>query len=337
MKLASLRAGRDGALVVVSRDLSRAVHVREIAPTLQAAMDSWAEVAEELAAVYERLNVGSLEASFPFDPRGCAAPLPRAYQWADGSAYVNHVELVRRARGAEMPESFWREPLIYQGGSDDMLGPTDDIVVRSTQWGLDFEAEIAAIVDDVEMGTPAPEAGDHVKLLMLVNDVSLRGLIPGELEKGFGFFQSKPATAFSPVAISPDELRGGWRAHKVHGPLLSYVNGQLFGKPDAGVDMTFDFAELIAHAARTRKLGAGSVVGSGTVSNRQDVAGDSSVSAGGVGYSCIAELRMIETIRDGSPRTPFLEAGDRVNIEMLDTDGLSIFGAIDQQVVLFTA
>jgi fumarylacetoacetate (FAA) hydrolase len=336
MKLASLRAGRDGELLIVSRDLSRAVHVGEIAPTLQSALDSWANVAGELGVVYERLNEGGLKGSFAFDPRDCAAPLPRAYQWADGSAYVNHVELVRRARGAAMPASFWHEPLIYQGGSDDMLGPTDDIVVRSAEWGLDFEAEIAVIVDDVAMGTPASDAGEHVKLLMLVNDISLRGLIPQELEKGFGFFQSKPATAFSPVAVSPDELCVAWRENKLHGPLLSRVNGRLFGKPDAGVDMTFDFAELIAHAARTRRLGAGSVVGSGTVSNRQEVEGGSSVAAGGVGYSCIAELRMIETIRDGTARTPFLQEGDRVTIEMLDEDGSSIFGSIDQRVVIVT-
>lgn len=334
MKLATLRSGRDGELLVVSRDLSRAVRVQEIAQTLQSAVDSWASVAAELAAVYQRLNDGGLKDSFPFDARRCAAPLPRAYQWADGSAYVNHVELVRRARGAEMPASFWQEPLIYQGGSDDMLGPTDDILVRSTEWGLDFEAEIAVIVDDVQMGTTAMDAGEHIKLLMLVNDISLRGLIPGELEKGFGFFQSKPATAFSPVAVTPDELGGDWREHKVHRPLLSYVNGQLFGKPDAGVDMTFDFAELIAHAARTRNLGAGSIVGSGTVSNRQDLGSESSVAAGGVGYSCIAELRMIETIRDGTPHTPFLQAGDRVAIEMLDENESSIFGSIDQRVVL---
>ncbi len=334
MKLATRRAGRDGELIVVSQDLSRAVHVGEIAPTLQSALDRWGTVADELAAVYERLNEGVLEGVFPFVPQHCAAPLPRAYQWADGSAYVNHVELVRRARGAEMPASFWQDPLIYQGGSDVMLGPTDDIVVRSSEWGLDFEAEIAVIVDDVEMGTSTADAGDHIRLLMLVNDVSLRGLIPGELDKGFGFFQSKPATAFSPVAVSPDELRADWRNNKVHRPLLSYVNGQLFGRPDAGADMTFDFADLIAHAARTRHLGAGTVVGSGTVSNRQDVEGGSSVAAGGVGYSCIAELRMIETIRDGTPQTPFLQAGDRVTIEMLDEKGSSIFGSIDQRVVV---
>jgi fumarylacetoacetate (FAA) hydrolase len=310
--------------------------VAEIALTLQGALDRWGTVAEELACVYERLNDGVLEASFPFLPERCAAPLPRAYQWADGSAYVNHVELVRRARGADMPASFWREPLIYQGGSDVMLGPTDDIVVRSSQWGLDFEAEIAVIVDDVEMGTSTVDAGDHIKLLMLVNDVSLRGLIPGELDKGFGFYQSKPATAFSPVAVSPDELCGDWRENKVHRPLLSYVNGRLFGKPEAGVDMTFDFADLIAHAARTRRLGAGTVVGSGTVSNRQEIEGGSSVEAGGVGYSCIAELRMIETIRDGAPQTSFLQSGDRVKIEMLDRDGSSIFGSINQRVVVET-
>jgi fumarylacetoacetate (FAA) hydrolase len=230
VKLATRGEDRDGELLVVSRDLSRAVRVGEIAPTLQGALDRWGTVAEELASVYERLNDGALEASFPFVPKRCAAPLPRAYQWADGSAYVNHVELVRRARGADMPASFWREPLIYQGGSDVMLGPTDDIVVRSSEWGLDFEAEIAVIVDDVEMGTSTVDAGDHIKLLMLVNDVSLRGLIPGELDKGFGFYQSKPATAFSPVAVSPDELCGDWRENKVHRPLLSYVNGRLFGR-----------------------------------------------------------------------------------------------------------
>jgi fumarylacetoacetate (FAA) hydrolase len=247
---------------------------------------------------------------------------------------VNHVELVRKARGVELPENFWNEPLIYQGGSDDFQGPTDDIPFRNATWGLDFEAEIAVITDDVRIGATANEVFDHIKLLMLVNDVSLRGLIPDELAKGFGFYQSKPATSFSPVAVTTDELGGHWVDAKLQLPLISYVNKQMFGRPDAGKDMVFNFAQLIQHAAKTRNLGSGTIIGSGTVSNRQGTGQDTSIAAGGVGYSCIAELRMIETIREGKPSTPFLQAGDQVKIEMLDTHGVNIFGSIEQNVVL---
>ncbi|MCP5179930.1 MAG: fumarylacetoacetate hydrolase family protein [Pseudomonadales bacterium] len=333
MKLASLRNGRDGELVVVSGDLARAVRVPDIACTLQAALDDWARVGDELHDVAAELNANRLSDAFPFDPRVCASPLPRAYQWADGSAYVNHVELVRRARGAQMPASFWHDPLMYQGGSDGFLGPSEDIPLRDAAWGLDFEGEIAVITDDVAMGADESAAAVAVRLLMLVNDVSLRGLIPGELDKGFGFFQSKPATAFSPVAVTPDELGTAWRDGRVHLPLLCTYNDQPFGKANAGVDMTFSFPRLIAHAARTRSLGAGSIVGSGTVSNKQGTEHGSAIADGGVGYSCLAELRMIETIRDGQPATPFMRAGDRIRIEMRDAAGHSIFGAIDQRVV----
>ncbi len=333
MKLASLKAGRDGRLAVVSRDLQHYVAVPEVAPTLQAALDDWAALRPRLQAISDALNAGERDDAVPFDPAACAAPLPRAYQWADGSAYVNHVELVRRARGAQMPASFWHDPLMYQGGSDGFLGPCDDVPLGSEAWGLDFEGEIAVVTDDVPMGTPADEAAGHVQLLMLVNDVSLRGLIPAELEKGFGFFQSKPASSFSPVAVTPDELGDGWRGAKVALPLLTYYNGELFGRPDAGEDMTFSFAELIAHAARTRSLAAGSIIGSGTVSNRQGTEHGSAIADGGVGYSCIAELRMIETIRHGAARTPFMSVGDRVRMEMRDAEGRSVFGAIDQKVV----
>jgi fumarylacetoacetate (FAA) hydrolase len=332
MKLASMKHGRDGRLAIVSRDLSHAVLVPDIAATLQQALDDWLAVEPQLRRVSQALEAGGLDGAVAFDPCACAAPLPRAYQWADGSAYVNHVELVRRARGAEMPASFWHEPLIYQGGSDDFIGGRDDIPLLSDAWGIDFEGEIAVITDDVPMGTTADRAAGHVKLLMLVNDVSLRGLIPGELEKGFGFYQSKPASSCSPVAVTPDELGEAWRDAKVHGALLTHFNGQPFGKPDAGVDMTFSFADLVAHAARTRNLGAGSIIGSGTVSNRQGAGYGSAIAQGGVGYSCIAELRMIETIRDGAPATPFMAFGDRVRMEMLDAQGRSIFGAIDQAV-----
>ena len=334
MKLASLKSGRDGELVVVSRDLSIAVSAADIAPTLQDALDRWDEVFEELELVSEVINKGGSKNSFEFDAQKCAAPLPRAYQWADASAYVNHVELVRKARGAELPEHFWHEPLIYQGGSDDFQGPTDDIPFRDAGWGLDFEAEIAVITDDVRVGSKAREVFDHIKLLMLVNDVSLRGLIPDELEKGFGFYQSKPATSFSPVAVTTDELGGHWVDAKLQLPLTSYINKQMFGRPDAGEDMVFNFAQLIQHAAKTRNLGSGTIIGSGTVSNKQGTGQDTSIAAGGVGYSCIAELRMIETIREGRPATPFLQAGDQVKIEMLDSHGVNIFGSIEQNVVL---
>jgi fumarylacetoacetate (FAA) hydrolase len=334
MKLASLReGGRDGRLIVVGRDLSRAVRVPEIAPTLQTALDDWTELGPRLAAVSNKLNRGAATGEFAFDASACAAPLPRAYQWADGSAYVNHVDLVRRARGATLPESFWTDPLMYQGGSDTLLGATDDIAAIDEAHGIDFEAEVAVVTDDVPMAPTPEEAAGHVRLLMLVNDVSLRNLIPGELAKGFGFFQSKPASAFSPVAVTPDELGSAWRENKLHRPIEVQLNGRLFGQPDAGTDMTFDFARLIAHAARTRNLAAGSIVGSGTISNRENGGPGRPVAAGGTGYACIAEQRSVETITDGKPTTPFLAFGDRVRIEMRDEKGASIFGAIDQRVV----
>jgi len=263
--------------------------------------------------------------------------LPRSYQWADGSAYVNHVELVRKARGAEMPETFWTDPLMYQGGSDSFLGPRDDILMAQDEgWGIDFEAEVAVVTGDVPMGVAKQDAGKHIRLLMLVNDVSLRGLIPGELGKGFGFFQSKPSSAFSPVAVTPDELDDAWRDGKVHLPLKSSLNGQKFGVPNAGIDMTFNFPTLIAHAAKTRPLGAGAIVGSGTVSNKLDGEPGKPIVDGGVGYSCIAEIRMIETIQQGEAKTPFMKFGDQVRIEMADEHGADIFGAIDQKVVQYT-
>lgn len=331
MKLASYRQGRDGRLLVVSRDLTRAADASDIAPTLQAALDDWQRHAPELERRFDALQKGSV-AGQPFRPENCAAPLPRAYQWADGSAYVNHVELVRQARGAEMPPSFWTDPLMYQGGSDDLLGPHDDITVIDEAFGIDLEGEIGVITDDVAMGCTAEEALSLVRLVVILNDVSLRNLIPAELAKGFGFFQSKPATAFSPVAVTTDELGSNWRGGKLHRPLRSHINGELFGCPDAGTDMTFHFGQLIAHAARTRNLGAGCIIGSGTVSNKLDGGPGKPVTAGGVGYSCLAELRTIETIEHGEPRTPFLRFGDRVRIEMLDDNDRSIFGAIDQKV-----
>ncbi|ENA1890234.1 fumarylacetoacetate hydrolase family protein [Aeromonas salmonicida] len=323
MKLATLNNGkRDGALVVVSRDLSRAVRVPSIALTLQSALDEWAETEPKLASIYQTLNDSTCADAVPFDESECLSPLPRAYQWADGSAYVNHVELVRKARGAEMPESFWHDPLIYQGGSDCFLAPRGPIVMGSEEWGIDFESEVAIITDDVPMGTSPQAAAAHVKLLMLVNDVSLRNLIPGELAKGFGFFQSKPSCAFSPVAITPDELGSDWQGGKVHLPLETHLNGALFGAPNAGVDMTFNFFELIAHAAKTRPLGAGCIIGSGTVSNYDRSAGS----------SCLAELRMLEIIESGQATTPFLRFGDTVSIAMQDRNGMSLFGTILQKV-----
>ena len=331
MKLASLRSGRDGSLIVVSRDLGKAVSAGHIAATLQGALDDWPGAEPKLQTLYDQLNRGELANSFAFDASACASPLPRAYQWADGSAYVNHVELVRHARGAELPESFWHDPLMYQGGSDRFLAPTDDIVADPS-WGIDFEAEVAVVTGDIEMGANADQALSQLRLLMLVNDVSLRNLIPGELAKGFGFYQSKPASAFSPVAVTPDELGDCWRDGKLHRPLLSHLNGRLFGRPEAGEDMTFHFGQLVAHAARTRRLEAGTIIGSGTVSNKQGTAHGSSIADGGRGYSCIAELRMIETIRDGKPSTGFMRDGDRIRIEMLDAQSRTIFGAIDQRV-----
>jgi fumarylacetoacetate (FAA) hydrolase len=333
MKLATIGNGaRDGELVVVARDLTRCVAVPEIARTLQAALDSWELSASPLDAISSELNAGRMPDAVPFHPGSAMAPLPRAYQWVDGSAYVNHVELVRRARGASMPSEFWTDPLMYQGASDNMLGAGEDIVLADEAWGIDFEAEVAVITGDVPMGTTAAEAGPCIRLLTLVNDVSLRNLIPAELAKGFGFLQSKPASGFSPVAVTPDELGDAWRDGRVHLPLVSHVNGALFGRPNAGVDMTFDFPTLIAHVARTRELEAGSIVGSGTVSNRENGGPGRPAAAGGIGYSCIAEQRCVETILAGSASTPFLRFGDRIRIEMHDANGRSVFGAIDQRV-----
>ncbi len=327
MKLASLKSGRDGQLVVVSRDLARCLPADGIAPTLQAALDDWSSLAPRLQALYARLcasdGAGDAAGTLPFDPRRCAAPLPRAYHWVDGSAYVNHVELVRQARGAAMPESFWTDPLVYQGGSDDLLGPTDDARFVDESHGIDLEGEVAVITDDVPMGTTVADAAAHIRLLVLVNDWSLRNLIPGELAKGFGFYQSKPATAFSPVAITPDELGDDWRDGRVHRPLRCLVNDALLGAPDAGSDMTFGFPELLAHVTRTRRAGAGTVLGSGTVSNRDRSRGS----------ACLAERRTLEQIEHGAPRTPFLAFGDRVRMEMLDRAGKTLFGAIEQRVV----
>ena len=328
MKLASLKSGRDGDLVVVSADLQRYLSAGAIVPSLQAALDNWDLYAPEIEKLAKDLDFSGS----PFDPARCASPLPRAYQWADGSAYVNHVELVRKARGAEMPESFWTDPLMYQGGSDTFLGPRDPILAADEAWGIDFEAEVAVITGDVPMGVSPERALDCVRLITIVNDVSLRNLIPGELAKGFGFFQSKPSSAFAPVAVTPDELGGAWRDGKLHLPLLSTLNGESFGKPDAGIDMTFHFGELIAHAAKTRPLGAGTIIGSGTVSNKLEDGPGKTISAGGVGYSCLAEIRMIETIENGKPETTFMQFGDRIEIEMNDSNGNSIFGTIDQVV-----
>jgi len=333
MKLGSLKSGRDGRLVVVSRDLSRCAEAPDIAPTLQAALDRWHFAEPRLNDLAERLEHGAV-AGQPFDQSACAAPLPRAYQWADGSAYINHVELVRRARGAELPESFYTDPLIYQGGSDVFLGPRDPIPLADESWGCDMEGEIAVVTDDVPAGTGADAALAHIKLVMLCNDVSLRNLIPAELAKGFGFFQSKPPSAFSPVAVTPDELGDAWREARVHLPLLIDYNGAPFGRAEAGVDATFSLADLVAHAAKTRPLSAGTVIGSGTVSNRDADGGPGRpVHQGGLGYSCIAEIRMIETIRDGAPTTTFMRRGDTVGIEMRDVQGGSIFGRIEQEVV----
>ncbi len=324
MKLASIKSGgRDGTLVVVSRDLKRAVPVPGIATTLQAALDDWDRVGRELGAVAAKLEAGRVDDEQAFDPATAASPLPRAYHWADGSAYVNHVELVRKARGAKLPDTFWEDPLVYQGGSDTFLGPRDDIPATSEDFGIDMEAETAIITDDVPMATTAAEAAGHIKLVMLVNDVSLRNLIPGELAKGFGFYQSKPSSAFSPVAVTPDELGDAFRDGVIHGPLRTHLNGKRFGEPECGVDMTFSFHQLIAHLSKTRRLGAGTIIGSGTVSNYDRSRGS----------SCIAEKRMLETIETGQPVTPFMAFGDIVRIEMLDEQGNSIFGAIEQRVV----
>lgn len=326
MKLGTLKTGgRDGTLVIVSRDLSQMATALDVALTLQSALDDWDRVAPELQKIYDALNVGKADWARPFDEEAMHSPLPRAYQWADGSAYVRHVELVRKARGAEMPESFWTDPLVYQGGSDAFVGPHDAILAGDEVWGIDFEAEVAVVTGDVPMGISADDALSHVRLVMLVNDVSLRNLIPNELAKGFGFFQSKPASAFSPVAVTPDELGAAWSGGKLHLPLNSTLNGEWFGHPNAGVDMTFHFGQLIAHVAKTRFLSAGSIIGSGTVSNADPA----------VGSSCLAEKRMIETIEQGKPQTPFMRFGDTIRIEMKDAAGKSIFGAIEQKVTQY--
>ena len=323
MKLATYKsARRDGTLLVVANDLSRAVAVDSIAPTLQAALDEWQRVEPSLREVAERLNAGDSSGSFAFDLGKAAAPLPRAYQWCDGSAYLSHAELVRRARKAEMPQSLYHDPLIYQGGSDQLQGPRDPITIADESWGIDLEAEIAVITTDVPMGVSADAAGDYIALVTLINDVSLRNLIPGELAKQFGFFQSKPATAFAGIAVTPDSLGAAWDGRKLSLPLRSWVNGAWLGEPNAGVDLNFDFPALIAHAAKTRDLCAGTIVGSGTVSNRDR----------SVGSSCLAERRMLETIESGQPETPFLRFGDRVKIDMTDPNGASIFGTIEQTV-----
>jgi len=326
MKLASLKNNtRDGQLVVVSRDLSKAVKVPDTAQTMQQLLDNWSVLAPKLETTYSQLNSGEIIDAFDFVQNQCESPLPRAYQWADGSAYVNHVELVRKARKAEMPETFWTDPLMYQGGSDAFIGPRDDIVVGSTEYGIDMESEVAVIVDDTPMAVSPSEAEGAIRLLMLVNDVSLRNLIPAELAKGFGFFQSKPSSAFSPVAVTADELGDKWDGKKLHLPLVTHFNGELFGEPNCGVDMTFDFPTIVAHAAKTRPLGAGAIIGSGTISNVDRSSGS----------SCLAEKRMLEIIESGTPTTPFMQFGDQVRIEMFDANGASIFGAIDQKVTQY--
>ena len=325
MKLASLKSGRDGRLIVVSRDLSRAVAATDIAPTLQAAMDNWAECEPKLTALFNNLQAGKVAGEFAFDTTAVAAPLPRSYHWADGSAYVTHVELVRKARGAELPESFWTEPLMYMGASDAFIGANEDVLAESEEWGIDFEAEVVVFTDDVPAGIKARKARQHIKLVALVNDVSLRNLIPAELAKQFGFYQSKPQTSFTPVAVTPDELGDAWDGAKLHLPLITTLNGKKIGSPNAGVDMTFDFGQLIQHAAKSRALVAGTVIGSGTVANQGSPDGS----------CCLAEVRCLETIADGKPSTPFMAFGDRIEIEMKDMAGNSIFGKIDQRIVQY--
>jgi fumarylacetoacetate (FAA) hydrolase len=332
MKLASLKHGRDGRLVVVSDDLAWFTDAFLIAPNLQAALDDWERCEPELRGLAESLEHGAVPRG-RFHEHAAAAPLPRAYQWADGSAYVNHVELVRRARGAELPDSFWTDPLMYQGGSDGFLGPRDPILLADEAWGCDLEAEVAVILGDTPQGVSPDQARGYIRLVTLVNDVSLRNLIPEELAKGFGFFQSKPASALAPVAATPDALGARWEGAKLHGAMETFVNGRPLGVADAGVDMTFDFGGLVAHAARTRSLVAGTVIGSGTVSNRDTGGGPGKpVAEGGLGYACIAELRTVETLRHGEPRTPFLRIGDEIRIEMRNDKGHSMFGAIEQRV-----
>lgn len=323
MKLASLKqGGRDGTLIVVDKKIETAITVPEIAQSLQAALDNWESAAPKLEKKYKSLCDGKEASAFKLDPKQLHSPLPRAYQWIDGSAYLHHVELVRKARGAEMPPNFYHDPLMYQGCSDSFLAPTDAISMASESYGIDFESEVAIITDDVPMAISAEKAAQHIKLILLVNDVSLRNLIPEELAKGFGFFQSKPASSFSPIAVTPDELGIAWKDGKVHLPLRTSINDKFYGSPNAGIDMNFNFPQLIAHAAKTRKLAAGTIVGSGTVSNR-DLS---------TGSSCLAEKRMLEIIADGKACTPFLKFGDKVKIEMLDAQGHSIFGKIEQSV-----
>ena len=333
MKLATLKNNtRDGRLVVVSKNLTRCCEANNIAPNLQAALDDWTNCAPKLEALYRDVEHQAVPCE-RFHEREAHSPLPRAYQWADGSAYINHVELVRKARGAEVPESFYSDPLMYQGGSDAFLAPRDPIPLGDFKWGCDMEGEVAVITGDVPAGVSVDDAADHIQLIMLCNDVSLRGLIPGELAKGFGFFQSKPPSAFSPVCVTPDELGDAWKGSVIHLPLHVDYNEKPFGRANAGVDATFNLAQLVAHAAKTRPLCAGTVIGSGTVSNQDADGGPGKpVSEGGLGYSCIAEIRMIETIADGEAKTPFMSAGDTVKVEMLDNDGHSIFGAIEQVV-----
>lgn len=323
MKLGSLKeGGRDGTLIVVSRDLRHGVRATGIAATLQQALEDWSHMAPRLNALYESLNAGDADGVFDLDPQALAAPMPRAYEFVDGSAYLPHVERVRRARGAEVPESFYTDPLMYQATSAGFYGPRDAVKVVSEDYGIDLEAEIVVITDDVPMAVTPEQAAGHIQLVGLVNDVSLRNLIPGELAKGFGFLQSKPRSALSPVFVTPDELGAAWKDSKVHLPLLTHINGQWFGAPEAGVDMQFNFAQLVSHAAKTRPLVAGTIVGSGTIANE-----DTSK-----GASCFAEQRVVETLRDGKPSTPFMSFGDVVRIEMLDAAGNSIFGAIEQRI-----
>jgi fumarylacetoacetate (FAA) hydrolase len=321
VKLASLKeGGRDGTLVVVNRAMTQAVKVPDIAATMQIAMDDWASISPQLENVFKKLQNNELDDAFQFDPELLAAPLPRSYHWADGSAYVTHVELVRKARGAELPESFWTDPLMYMGASDAFIGPRDDVLVEDEAWGIDFESEVVVYTDDVPAGISVEAAKQHIKLIALVNDVSLRNLIPAELAKQFGFYQSKPWTSFTPVAVTPDELGKAWDGAKLHLPLHSTLNGTKIGSPNAGVDMVFDFPQLIHHAAKSRDLVAGTVIGSGTIANVGSKDGS----------SCLAEIRCLETIADGKPSTPFMSFGDRIEIEMFDENGDSIFGKIDQ-------
>ena len=325
MKLASLKHGRDGKLVIVSRDLARMCSADDIAPTLQSAMDDWNRLRTQLQERYRALEAGDVESTV-FDPAACDAPLPRGYHWADGSAYVTHVELVRKARGAELPQSFWEDPLIYMGASDAFIGATDPILAEDEAWGIDFEAEVIVVTDDVPAGVTPAQAAGHIQLIGLVNDISLRNLIPAELGKQFGFYQSKPWTSFTPTLVTPDELGDAWDGHRLHLPLHAVLNGTHIGSPNAGLDMVFDFPTLIAHCAKSRSLMAGTVIGSGTVSNVGSKDGS----------CCLAEVRCIETIENGEAKTPFMSFGDRVEIYMRDADGQSIFGDIDQRVQAYT-